>query len=162
MDRLARVAIQPAAPPAQLPGAELAYDVLSDQVVRQLAAVEGLDAKLGVAVATLIAVAGAIYAANPPRVVAGLVSGWLLVALVQGIRGFRFTAFSDGVNAKFLDERMHLQPAEIKQRAWVILKAADTMNQARLNRKGQRLMQVTCTLGLVAGLGLLGKVLGIS
>jgi hypothetical protein len=149
-------------PPTPPLGAELAYEVLSDQVVRQVAAVEGLDGKLGVAVAALITVAGAIYAANPPRIVAALVSGWLLVALIQGIRGFRYTAFTDGVNAKFLDERLHLQPAEIKRRAWVVLKAAQKENQRRLDRKGGRLMQVTYTLGLVAGLGLLGKVFGVS
>jgi hypothetical protein len=156
------VADFPPAQPAQRPGAELAYEVLSDQVVRQVAAVDGLDAKLGVAVAALIAVAGAIYAANPPPIVAGMVSGWLLVALIQGIRGFRFMTFSDGVSADFLDERMHLQSAEIKQRAWVVLKTADKWNQDQIDRKGRRLMQVTYTLGLVAGLGLLGKMLGIS
>jgi hypothetical protein len=131
-------------------------------VVRQVAAVDDLDAKLGVAVVALITVAGAIYAANPPRLVAGLVSGWLLLALVQAIRGFRFTTFADGVNAEFLDQRMHLQPAEIKRRGWEVLKAADKLNQAQIERKGGRLMQVTYTLGLVAGLGLLGKMLGIS
>jgi hypothetical protein len=156
------VASHPPAQPAQPAGAEHSYEVLSDQVVRQVAAVDGLDTKLGVAVVALITVAGAIYAANPPRIVAALVSGWLLVALIQAIRGFRYTTFIDGVNAKFLDERMHLLPAEIKRSAWVVLKAADEVNQAQLDRKGRRLMQVTYTLGLVAGLGLLGKALGIS
>ena len=161
-DRLAAMATARPAQSAQPPATELAFEVLSDQVVRQVAAVDSLDTKLGIAVVALITVAGAIYAANPPHVVAGLVSGWLLVALVQGIRGFRYRAYIDGLNAKFFDERMHLQPAEIKRRAWVVLKAAQKENQVRLDCKGGRLMQVTYTLGLVAGLGLMGKALGIS
>jgi hypothetical protein len=156
------VAIQPPAQPTQPPGAELAYEVLSDQVVRQLAAVEGLDAKLGVAVAALIAVTGAIYAAAPPRIVAAVVSVWVLGALVQAIRGFRYAPYTDGVNVKFLEGRMHLQPAEIKLRAWVVLKIAEKENRQRLDRKGGRLMQVTYTLGVIAGVALLGKVLGVS
>lgn len=149
--------------PTHPAGAELAYDVLLDQVLRQVGAVQSLDAKLGVAVAALIAVTGAIYAAAPPRIFAGLVSVWVLVALVQAIRGFVYdTGFTDGVNVKFLEERMYLQPAEIKQRAWVVLKAAQTANRERLDRKGRLLTQVTVTLGLVAGVGLIGKVFGVS
>lgn len=70
-------------------GSELAYDVLSTQVLRQLSEADGIDQKLGVAIAALIAVAGAIYAAQPARIVAALASAWLLVALVQAIRGLQ-------------------------------------------------------------------------
>lgn len=132
-------------------------------MIRQVSAVDGLDAKLGVAVAALIAVTGAIYAAQPPRIFAALVSGWVLVALVQAFRSFRYdTGYTDGVNTKFLDERMHLQPAEIKRRSLAVLKAAEKKNQDRLDRKGHLFTQVTFTLVVVAVLGLLGKVLGLS
>ena len=67
-------------PPA---GSELAFDVLSAQVLRQLSEADGLDQKLGVAIAALIAVAGAIYAAQPPRLVGALAAGWLLAGLAQ-------------------------------------------------------------------------------
>lgn len=158
-DKLAAVAT----PPSQPPGADHAYHVLSDQVVRQVGVVDGLDAKLGVAVAALIAVTGAIYAAQPPRAIAALVSSWVLVALVQAIRGFAYdTRFADGVNAKFLDERLHLEPTEIRRRSLVILKAIQKRNKDRLDRKGRLLTQVTCTIGLLAGLGLAGKMLGLS
>ena len=148
--------------PAQSPGAELAYDVLLDQVRSQISAVDAIDAKLGVAVGALIAVTGAMYAAGPPAIVAGLVSGWSLCALVEAIRGFRYQPFTDGMNVKFFAERMHLQPAEIKRRARVVLQRAQEVNEQRLNRKGRRLMRVTYTLGLIAGVALLGKALGVS
>ncbi|MEA2628999.1 MAG: hypothetical protein QOJ10_1459 [Chloroflexota bacterium] len=132
-------------------------------MIRQTESVDGLDNKLGVAVAALIGVTGAIYAAQPPRIVAALVSGWVLVALFQAIRGFKYDrGYADGVNAKFLDERMHFQPIEIKQRSLAVLKVIETRNQERLLRKGRLLTQVTATLGLVAGVGLLGKMLGVS
>lgn len=132
-------------------------------MIRQLSAVEGLDAKLGVAVAALIAVTGAIYAAQPPRIFAALVSSWVLVGLVQAIRGFRYdTGLAEGVNAKFLVERLQLEPPAIKWEAIVVLKLAHTANRARLDRKGRLLTRVVITLGLVAALALIGKMLGVS
>ncbi len=145
------------------PGSEFAFDVLSAQVLRQLSEADGLDQKLGVAIAALIAVAAAIYAAQPPRFVGALASAWLLVALIQSIRGFSYdTRYVEGVNATFLRERLQLQPQVIQWHAIVILEAAQRANRTRLHRKGRLLTQVIVTLGLVTGLSLIGKVLGLA
>jgi hypothetical protein len=147
-------------PPA---GIEHAYDVISAEVARQLGDAENLDRKLAVATAALIAVAGAIYAARPPALVAGVIASWLLVALVQGVRGFLYDdRFGEGVNQQFLDERLDLDPIVIKWHEYVVLKEVQTSNRALLDRKGRFLSQVTITLGLVAGISLLAKSLGVS
>ena len=144
-------------------GSEFAYAVLSDQVLRQLSEADSLDQKLGVAIAALIAVAGALYAAQPTRLVAALASALVLVALVQAIRGFNYdTRYVEGVNATFLGERLSLQPAVIQWRALMILEAAQRANRERLHRKGRMLNQVILTLGIVTGVALVAKVLGFS
>jgi hypothetical protein len=111
----------------------------------------------------LIALAGGVYAAHPPAIVAGVISAWLAVALVQAIRGFRYDKdFADGVNAKFLEERLELEQAITKQHALEVLKAASAANKKRLDRKGQHLTQVAATAGLVAMVALLAKMIGIA
>jgi hypothetical protein len=145
------------------PGAELAYDVLSSQVIRQLSDAESLDTKLGVAVAVLVTLAGAIYAANPPPAAAAVVAGWIFVALIQAVRGFTYdTGFAEGVSAKFLEDRLRLDAVNIKWHSIEPLKAAQRANRKRLDRKGRLLSQVTATVGVIAALGLLGKMLGVS
>jgi hypothetical protein len=147
-------------PPA---GTDYAYEVLSAEVVRQLSEAENVDRKLGVAAAALVAVAGAIYAARPPAIIAAVISGWLLVALVQAIRGFFFEQFGEGVNRRFLRERLelNLDPLVMKWHALVVLEVAHEVNRVKIQRKGRRLSQVMVTLGLVAAVGLLGKVFGL-
>ena len=112
---MSAVATGPPTPPSPPPGAEHAYDVLASRVIRQLSDADSLDTKLGAAVAILVALAGAVYAAQPPRIFAAIVSGWLAVALVQAIRGFTYdTKFADGVTAKFLTDRLALDSPAIK------------------------------------------------
>jgi hypothetical protein len=85
------------------------------------------------------------------------------VALVQGVRGFLYDdRFGEGVNQQFLDERLDLDPIVIKWHEYVVLKEVQTSNRALLDRKGRFLSQVTITLGLVAGVSLLAKSLGVS
>src|SRR5260370_1916472 len=120
---MSAVASSPPTPPSPPPGAEHSYDVLATRVIRQLSDADSLDTKLGAAVAILVALAGVVYAAQPPRIFAAIVSGWLAVALLQAMRGFAYdTKFADGVTAKFLTDRLALDSAAIK---WHSLELTD-------------------------------------
>lgn len=71
---MSAVASSPPTPPSPRPGAEHAYDVLATRVIRQLSDADSLETKLGAAVAILVALAGAVYAAQPPRIFAAIVT----------------------------------------------------------------------------------------
>ena len=158
---MSAVATGPPTPSSPPLGAEHAYDVLASRVIRQLSDADSLDTKLGAAVAILVALAGAVYAAQPPRIFAAIVSGWLAVALVQAIRGFTYdTKFADGVTAKFLTDRLALDSPAIKWHSLEPLKIAYSANKTRLDRKGRLLSQVALTAGLVAMVALVGKMTG--
>jgi hypothetical protein len=145
------------------PGTTLLYDEFKALVLRQLLDAEALDRKLGIAIAALIATTGAVYAAHPAPIIGAPVASWLLVALVQAVRGFSYQdKFSDGPSASFYREREALDPEVIKWHALVLYEAAMQINADHLKQKGQRLTQVAATLGLVAAVGLVGKALGVA
>lgn len=145
------------------PGTSLLFDEFKGLVLRQLSDAEALDRKLGVAVAALVATTGAVYAAHPPRLIAALVAAWLLVGLVQAIRGFSYQdKFSDGPSSAFYRDRESFDSDVVMWHALVAYEAAMEVNASHLRRKGQKLTQVVVTLGLVASVGLLGKVLGVA
>ena len=146
-------------PPA---GTDHLYEVFRRQVDEQLARAEMLDRKLGVAIAVLIAISGAVYAARPPTLVGAVFASWLLVALVQGIRGFSYDdRFADGPDSAFLREREALDPQVIRWHSLIVLEESVKANEPRLSKKGRLLNQVTYTVGLIAGCTLLSRMLGI-
>jgi len=146
-------------PPA---GTDHLYEVFRGQVDEQLVRAETLDRKLGVAIAALIAITGAIYAAGPPVAVGALLAAWLLVALVQAIRGFSYDdRFADGPDGAFLREREDLDPEIIRWHTLIVLEESLKANEPRLARNGRLLNQVTYTAGLIAATVLLSRVLGI-
>jgi hypothetical protein len=144
------------------PGTELVYQVFSERVTRQLSDADSLDTKLGVAIAALIALAGAVYAAPLPPILGGVVSALIIVALVQAVRGFIYDEkFAEGPNTKFFEDRMALDSTAIKFHSLEVLKAAYRANRKRLDRKGRLLSQVAITVGVVGVLVLIGKVFGV-
>ncbi len=144
------------------PGTDHLYEAFTAQLAEQLANAETLDRKLGVATAALIAITGAVYAARPPVVVGGVIAGWLLVGLVQAIRGFSYDdRFAGGPDTAFLRERETLDPEVIRWHSLVVLEVSLELNEPRLARKGLRLNEVTLTVGIVAGVILLSRMLGI-
>ena len=83
----------------------------------------------------LLLLPGAVYAAQPARIVAAVASAWLLVALAQAIRGFNYdTRYVEGVNAEFLRQRLALAPDVIMWHAVVVLELAWTVRAASLAR----------------------------
>jgi hypothetical protein len=141
------------------PGIEHAYDVIYERVIRQLTDAESLDNKLGVAIAALIALVGAVYLAQGPQVIEGVISALVLAAMVQAVRGFTYDdKFTDGVKSKFLEDRFALRAPEIKWHSFEVLKAAEKANRMRLDRKGLLLSQVALTVAVIAGVVLVGKV----
>jgi hypothetical protein len=145
------------------PGTELVYQILSDRVTRQLSDADSLDNKLGVAIAALIALTGAIYAVQLPRIPGGVILGLILVALIQAVRGFIYDEkFAEGADTKFLADRMILDSPTIKWHSIEVLKAAYKANRNRLDRKGRLLSQVGITMGVVGSLVLIGKIIGVT
>ena len=135
--------------------------MLSERVARQLADADSLDTKLGVTIAALIALAGAIFVSPLPPVLSGWVSALVVVALIQAIRGFTYDdKFAEGPNSKFYEDRMTMDTLGIKSHSLEVLKAAYKANRDRLDRKGRFLSQVAITVGIVGSLALIGKVLG--
>jgi hypothetical protein len=147
-------------PPA---GSDHLYEVFRAQLDEQLTRAESLDRKLGVAIAALTAVTAGIYAARVPRIAAALLSAWLLVALAQAIRGFAYhDLFAGGPDRAFLHERERFEPEVIRWHTSVVMEESLALNEPKLARQGRILNQVIATLGLVAGVALLGRVLGVS
>lgn len=145
------------------PGTDHVYHVVYERVIRQLSDADSLDTKLGVAIAALIALAAAIYAAPLPQILGGWISALIVVALIQAVRGFIYDEkFAEGPDLKFFEDRMGLDSIGLESHSIEVLKAAYGANRKRLDRKGRLLSQVGITVGIVGSLALVAKMLGLA
>lgn len=132
-----------------------------EQLREQLRSLTDIDNKLGVAIGILSAIAGGFVAAPLPLVFRGLGGSWIGLALFQAIRAFYFGKYRYAPEHAGPLAHSGESSEALKWSAFLAIGSAVEVNEVKLFKKGLLLNQVVLTIGLLAGMALLARTLGL-
>jgi len=140
----------------------LAYDTAADKLKAQLAQIDQLDTKAGVIVGALGA-GVAVFLANSFSPLVRLIIGVALGAsILLATRAFIVGKYQDAPDAEVFAAYAGYEPAAMRELFLANLLLALNSNQIKVSRKGRFINFALALIALLAGLLILGKILGLS
>lgn len=146
------------APPATV----VAYEDACRQLNDQLKSLTDVDTKLGVVIGALGALMAAFIAATPPVIEKAIIGSWLVIALREAYRGFRFDHYRYAPGYRGALSQAQSSPNLVKWYGFLAMAEAIEVNRLRLTTKGFFLNRAVLTIAVIVAIAVIARMFGLS